>query len=115
MGVNVGVRALFIPSFLLMARQTRKTLATAHLPSRAQFLLSSPPYPGFFLLFFFFCRPYFIDCIAQHGMGFWILKSCSLFTLEILSLILMLGFREQRTKRSFQSLGEEVDLEAVDV
>lgn len=48
-------------------------------------------------------------------MGLRVLKGCSLSALDILSLIVVLGFREQRAKRTFQSLGEEMDLETVDM
>lgn len=52
-----------------------------------------------FFLCVFFCGPYSIDCIATQFMGLWILKSCSLSTLEILSLISMLELKGAENKK----------------
>lgn len=104
-GVNVGVYALFILSFLVIARKMRNKNSfyspppfrspVAPLPTSTSLSWLLPHF--FFCVFF--CGPYSIDCIATQFMGLWILKSCSLSTLEILSLISMLELKGAENKK----------------
>lgn len=104
-GVNVGVYALFILSFLVIARKMRNKNSfyspppfrspVAPLPTSTSLSWLLPRF--FFCVFF--CGPYSIDCIATQFMGLWILKSCSLSTLEILSLISMLELKGAENKK----------------